>query len=179
VLSVLTAAEPSTLPCALTAAYGASSAPMKSRLPRLIDVACAKFQTTRLRQVALVNWLTMLPLVQFTTEPVTLMTMAVALPGVSSICCTSGFANRAFASTLKMAMPHELTAVTVNWAGPGCPEGSCTLLLEGAPDSAAAPFWSAAVMGPALSDESGMTMPPPLKLMMRLPVDPLMRKLPA
>ena len=39
----------------ITAAYGASSTPMKLRLPRLIDVAWEKFQTTRLRQVELVR----------------------------------------------------------------------------------------------------------------------------
>ena len=125
------------------------------------------------------NWLTMLPLVQFTAVPVTLTSTVLALPGLSSICCTSELAKSASAATEKIATPQSFTELTVNWAGPGWPDGRVTLLFAATPARAAEPSCSAAVRAALLSEESATTEPPPLKLMMRPLVDPLMCKLPA
>ena len=152
---------------------------MKLRLPKLIAVAAEKFHSTRLRQVGLVNSLTMLPALQLTLVPVTLMRMVVALPGASSICCTSELEKRELAAIVKTAMPQSSTWPTVKRAGPGWPLGSETELLGAtAARSAEAPC-RVAVSGPLLSDGSDTVDPPPLKLMMRPLVEPLMRRLPA
>lgn len=163
VMSEPTAAAPSMLPWVLTAAKGASSAPLKFLPPKLSAVADGKFHSTRLRQVALVNWLTILPAFQVTLPPpVTLMTMVVALPGSSSICCTLPLPKSALAATEKTAMPQLSTCVTVNFAGPGWLVGRVAVLFGVAMASCNDPPCRVAVSGPALSDGSGIVMPPPL-----------------
>ncbi len=104
----------------------------------------------------------MLPNVQFTEVPVTLMRIVDALPGASSICWTSVFAKSAPASTVKTAMPQALTWLTVKRAGPGWPLGNVTVLLGAIAARYAVEAWSVAVSGPLLSVGSATVDPPPL-----------------
>ena len=83
-------------------------------------VAWGKFQMTRLRQVLLVNSPTMLPLpLQSMVVPVTLITMALALPGLNSICCTRPLLKSSAPLTWKTATASAGVVVTWKRAGPG------------------------------------------------------------